>query len=270
MLEGNKPKIVPPVPKELSKLHDAMEERRHKSLEIIYKHPEWREHLGLIHDSIDIIVKTTRDRGHKNPDELVLKHIGVSLYNDCTSAYSLLLSGYGQISLMPLRELLEWAMLLAMFALKTSAIQEWKNADREERLTKFSPGAIRNFINQKLDLPKNQRDALESAYHLLCEYGTHPTYKGIMIMLQTRTPELERKGTLYWGPFVEESQLLHFLIEFARIFSFTTNNLILAFGIDAFDEPLKAACLTFTAFRDQWWQRYGGFPPADASKDALS
>jgi len=233
-----------------------------KSRKMIYDNPrQYDNHLRLINDSLVFIEFICLRRSHQDEDELVLRGIGNSLYNDCATAWLLMMEGYYQISFMSQRHMLECSILLEYFTQVRSAIQEWKGASRALRKRKFFPGPLLPLVK---GISGVEEHIIEASYALLCDMNVHPTYTGIARMLG------DNKGMLNWGPFVSPQNLRNALTWLGRISAYAAKQLILAFEEDNLKHTIpefKKALEKFDSNHSAWIKRYRDFPTFEALRE---
>lgn len=85
-------------------------------------------------------------------------------------SYRLLREGLYDESLMLTRGIGEVANLLWLFR-DPAELEAWKSVSRSERLSRFSPAAVRKRLHQSISIGAPIDDA---RYRALCEIGTHP------------------------------------------------------------------------------------------------
>ena len=254
--------IQPPIPETLEKI--LKNEERDKSIveetrRLIYENPkQYDDHLRLISDSLVFIEFICLRRDHLNEDELVLRGIGNSLYNDCAAAWLLMMQGFYQISFMPQRHMLEFAILLEYFSKDRSAIQGWKKANKEQRRNELFPSVVLRKLKER---GNTQEHPIEASYALLCDMNVHPTYRGIALMLGNH------KSTLHWGPFVSLIGLRNGLTWLGRISAYAAKQLVLTFGEDNLKHTIpgfERALEKFNSNHSAWIKLYRDFPTFDA------
>lgn len=242
--------IVLPIPEILEDVIKNEEDGKpieEKSREMIYNNPLWNDHLRLIGNSIFLTYILSQERTHQNPDELVLRGIGTSLYNDCATAYILMLKGFCQISFMPQRHMLECSLLLEYFSENLSAVKQWQNFARKQRRRELSPPKVLDKLKKLHGIQEHQ---IEASYALLCEMDVHLTYEGIARMLG------DQRGFLHLGPYPNATNLGNALKWLALISSYSTTQLVKAFGEDnlSTDHSFNEIYRKFNSYFSQWSQ----------------
>ncbi len=238
-----------PIPDSLFRLKVEAEQIKMNSLPVICDHPEWHSHLRILGESITLIRRIAFERRHKNENELILRAIGARLYNNFSVSWNLILSGFHQISIMPLRDMLECSFLLLKFAFDSEAIPRWKYATTKEQKKEFRPLTIRNFLKKSGEITPEEKDNMDSLYHIFCELGAHPTYKGINKMLGRET---KSKRSIYLGPFLDSEKLGISLTRLTFTVSLTVRSLVTAFGLENLRGDLHLSCIKFFADSDLW------------------
>ncbi|TKJ40156.1 hypothetical protein CEE36_09860 [candidate division TA06 bacterium B3_TA06] len=226
---------------------------------MIAENPDWQEHIQLIHDSINIVNLIAVERLHKDDDELLIRGIGARLFNDYSTAWSLLFSGFYQVSLMVQRDIFECGLLLTKFALDRPSIQRWKDVDPENREQKeeFQPREIRKLIKETTGIPITHRTNIDYMYHLLCELGVHPTHVGINSMLGRG---VGKNRLLKVGPMVDKQKFKICLMDFTRISAMAADSLVGAFGIQTIEPELHPTYIALRQSSLQWFSKHGTFP----------
>jgi len=92
-------------------------------------------------------------------------------HNCCTAALLLTSNGYYDEALNLIRSAAEISNLLMMFKSLDGSYNKWVKSSRAERINKFSPGKVRNVLdNHKIPIIIDQK-----MYRELCETATHIT-----------------------------------------------------------------------------------------------
>lgn len=180
---GGDGKLILPydLPGDLGLLGKQEQEMRDKSVFEINKSTELSDHLELIRESLGIIYFLSRNYRHQTDDELTIQCLGTRIFNSIASSLKMLLSGYYQGSLMFQRDILETSFLLDFFTIERpdgqSEISAWKVC--EKRHIEYAPVKIRIALDERDDLTEQKR---RERYVELCEYGTHPSYAGFIML----------------------------------------------------------------------------------------
>jgi len=226
-----------------------------KSTAEIAKRIECQDALKLFHSSTDLIenlIQVGKEGAKKQEPEFVIRGLGVQLYNDCVTAHSLILSAYYQVSLMPQRDMLETALLLQMFHWNPKTIDEWRDSDADLRWKKFKPSKVRKFLKKQHGIPENQKTGIDHVYKILCEYGAHPTQQATEKLLMD-------KDTLYYGPTFNPEFLTLYVVDLARLSSYATICLAIAFRKGKLDKSLLPKIKKLQYHRNVWTSEYGDF-----------
>jgi hypothetical protein len=202
------------LPENLTSLHEHEERIRADSLGLIDKNPNFREHLSMIHGAMAIIYALAHDHANASDDELTVQYLGLRLFNSAASSLKLSLSGYYQSAFALVRDIFEAVALLDFMRSHPDQIAVWKASDKNQRISKFGPGAIRKALNERDQFPGNKRKEM---YDRLSEYASHATAPGFHLL----APE----GLGKIGPFLSEKYLkawleeaVKFLVHGATIF----------------------------------------------------
>lgn len=124
-------------------------------------------------------------------------------------------------------------------------IAVWKASDKNQRITKFGPGAIRKALNERDQFPGNKRKEM---YDRLSEYATHTTAPGFQLL----APE----GLGQIGPFLSEKYLKAWIEEAVK---FMVHGAVIFMAHFGKVEP--QLLMEKAAFLDQatrWRKRYLG------------
>ena len=168
-------------PDNLESLHKEEESIRAESLAAIGADAALKEHLEMIHASLDTIYAFTIAHEKPTDDELTVQRLGIRLFNTSTSSLTLMLAGYYQNSIMLLRDLLETGFLIDYLAIQPNKIQEWQPSTEKQRTKKFSPFKIREALDDHDNATGKKRAEI---YKVMCTYGTHPTPEGFRLVTQ--------------------------------------------------------------------------------------
>jgi hypothetical protein len=165
-------------------------------------------HAAMVEQSMTMLNFLVKRHVHTNQDELTIQFLGIRLFNSGSSAMKLLMSGYYQSTVMVMRDILETTFLLDYFHSNRSEIAVWRKCDERKRNNMFGAWKVRTALDERDGFTEGKREA---AYRLLCELGSHPTYKGFQ-MLTAAGSDL---GIV--GPFFELKSLDAVLSELAKI-----------------------------------------------------
>ena len=91
--------ILPQLPDNLENLHKEEERIRTNALLAINADTALKDHMNMIHASMDVIWIFTREHKNRTDDELTIQLLGIRLFNASASALALMLDGYYQTSL---------------------------------------------------------------------------------------------------------------------------------------------------------------------------
>ena len=143
-----------------------------------------------------ILFGFTHDTKARSNDELTIQYLGIRLFNAAAASIKLVLSGYPQLALAQIRDVVEVAFLLDYFLTSPGEINVWRTADNKDRKGKFSPVRIRMALDER-DGNKEKKRA--KVYATLSENATHATYAGFALT--------SKDGLGHVGPFVDERKL---------------------------------------------------------------
>lgn len=197
--------ILPMLPENLETLRKEEDKIRTQSLLYIDGDAALKNHLGLVHDSLDAIQALTISHVNANDEELVIQRLGIRLFNSGACALSLLLSGYYQNSALLIRDLLETGLLIDYFRSEPAKIKIWRDASDKDREKHFRPAQIRDALDKRDGFKEKKRAA---AYRLLSNYAAHPTNPGFKLFSPNWMSEI--------GPFFDEGYLKALLEELTK------------------------------------------------------
>ncbi|NLI97921.1 hypothetical protein GX441_04595 [bacterium] len=230
------------------------------SREMIYSHiKEFGDHFSSIENSMLLIKAISTIHKHNNEDDITLLGLGTSLYNDCATAWLLMMQGFYQMSFMPQRHMLECSILFEFFSMERSAIQAWKKAIYSTRR-----GLLSDALRKVKDRLRIKEHPIEATHALLCDMNVHPTYRGIALMLG------DPHGNLHLGPYVEQIPLQNGLTWLARISSYATKQLVKAYGEENLknaNEDFGIAYSKFNSWLSKWLKLYRDFPSFGALRN---
>jgi hypothetical protein len=94
--------ILPQLPDNLENLHKEEERIRTNALLAINADTALKDHMNMIHASMDVIWIFTREHKNRTDDELTIQLLGIRLFNASASALALMLDGYYQTGRIPI------------------------------------------------------------------------------------------------------------------------------------------------------------------------
>jgi hypothetical protein len=165
-------------------------------------------HARMIERAMSMLDYMAKRHVNSNEDELTLQMLAVRLFNSGASSMKLLMGGYYQSAVMIMRDILETTFLLDYFHTHRDQIAVWRGCDERKRFREFGAMKIRIALDDRDGYTERKR---EVAYQLLCELGSHPTYKGFR-MLMAKGSDVANVG-----PFFELSSFEAVLSELAKI-----------------------------------------------------
>jgi hypothetical protein len=170
--------ILPSLPGNLERMRQEEDSVRTSALLHINADVALKDHIALVHDSLDAVFTYTHDHKNLHDDELVVQRLGIRLFNCGACALSLLLSGYYQNSALQLRDLLETGFLIDYFRTEPAKIKVWQNSSDQERQKLFRPKVIREALDRRDGFSEGNR---AKAYKVLSNYSAHATHAGFKL-----------------------------------------------------------------------------------------
>jgi hypothetical protein len=186
----------------LGSLHAEEERIRTKSLRLIEKTENLRDHLSMIHGAMAILYALAHDHANISDDELIIQYLGLRLFNSTASSTKLALSGYYQPAFLLVRDIFETVGLVDYFHTYPNKIAVWKASETSQRIREFGPGRVRKALNERDSFPTSKRKEI---YDRLSEYASHPTASGFQL--------LAPGGSGMIGPFMSNKYLIAWLEE---------------------------------------------------------
>jgi hypothetical protein len=211
MRDKENTKIILPIPENFGRAHEAEEKIRNDSIVHIAGNTELTDYQEVLQDAINLIFDISAVYKSKDENEQTLQLIGCRLFNSSLASYKLMLSGYYQVSLSIVRDILEISFLLDYFHAQNrkdgfdkSKIEFWREATRKERREKIDPAIIRE-LDKRNGFTERKR---EKNYWLFSEYASHITPKSLKL--------LSSAGTINIGPYFYGKNLKNSLYELTR------------------------------------------------------
>lgn len=166
------------VPTNLMLLHQGEEMLRQRALCLVEVNADLADHLNIVERAMDVL-DTVRQRYQADDDERAVSHLGIRVFNDFSTAWKLMASGYYQTATLILRDIVETANLASAFHVDSSLIAKWRTADRRTLIRSFGPAAIRKILDADAGLGKSRR---EDIYVKFSTLAGHPTVDGFAML----------------------------------------------------------------------------------------
>ena len=99
----------------LRSLHDHEEGLRKESLAMLAADSAHSEMLFIVANAMGVLFGFTHDTKARSDDELTIQYLGIRLFNAAAASIKLALSGYPQLALAQIRDVVEVAFLLDYF-----------------------------------------------------------------------------------------------------------------------------------------------------------
>ncbi|GLH79770.1 hypothetical protein SSBR45G_46790 [Bradyrhizobium sp. SSBR45G] len=165
-------------------------------------------HARMIERAMTMLDYVAKHHPHRDDDELVLQILATRLFNSSASALGLTMRGYYQAAVALMRDVLETTFLVDYLWEFPEHIAAWRTATEAERLKKFGAVTIRKALDDRDGYTERKREA---HYKLLCELGTHPTFRGFGLLMA------KPSNLVNVGPFFSVDSLDAVLEELAKI-----------------------------------------------------
>jgi len=191
------------------------------------------------------MISLTYDHQSLSEDELTVQLLGLRLLNSTGASVKLALSGYYQSAVAQDRDLLETGFLLDYLRTSPHQISVWRRSTKKQRRDRFGPGPIREALDKRDKFKAKKR---QESYERLCEYATHPTYRGFKLI----APD----GMGNVGPFFDQKFLRAWLEETAKL---VVHDVVVLSGHFAAVEPeVDLTQGLFLRAASAWGKRYLG------------
>ena len=195
------------IPENFRLLHAREEELRARSEEFVGVNPRLALHLLVVKRAINL-ADLLRQSPTPDEDLKVVQLLGMRVFNAFCACVKLAISGYGQASVLVLRDALETTNLLDLFSRDGDSVERFRFSGTKAEVREFSPFEVRLALDERDGREDRGR---EKQYKMLSELAAHPTMKSAFLM---RT---HKNGDAVSGPFVEPEFLEAVVCEFARI-----------------------------------------------------
>ncbi|MES2499713.1 MAG: hypothetical protein V4570_04195 [Pseudomonadota bacterium] len=194
--------ILPNLLDNLEGLKSQEEQIRIDSCLLINSGQKLQEHIKLIHASMDAIMWMYRRTDNIENNQLIaFTGLKIRLFNSISCCLKLLLSGYYQGAISPIRDILEITFLLDYLTLDSESIERWV---ADSNSPEFKQVTIRRKLDDRDGLSEKKRNY---KYKLLSTYGTHATFDGNKLF--------NNNNLLTLGPFFNQKFLENILFELA-------------------------------------------------------
>jgi hypothetical protein len=195
------------IPQNLASLHSAEEQLRQKARGMIAADPRLQLHLAVTEAVMDL-ADVLRQFNSSDENLKVAVILGMRTFNAFAASMKLSLSGYHQNSALILRDVMETAFLLDLFAGEPSLIERWRFGDKKARKKDFSPVKVREALDARDGFTSKKRFEM---YELFSELAGHPNMKSSWMMRP------QKDGDAVIGPFMEATALEAVISEMGRL-----------------------------------------------------
>lgn len=202
------------IPENIIRLGRREGELRDQSLAAIAADKVASDHLDAVEAAMTAIMDHVRERPERAEHELIVKRLGIRLFNDLGSALSQGFAGYCQQAWDAVRDVVELQFLFDDFTADAARIMRWATLSKVDREKEFRPGQVRKRLNER---HKHTGEKRRAAYQLLSTMASHPSPDGFVLI----TP---KDGLSETGPFYEERFLRALLGDLAQHGLATTVN----------------------------------------------
>lgn len=194
------------VPDKLRTLHAQEEFLRDRALEVVAVDRSLRLHLVVIERAMDMLDQF-RQIDTDDEDMKVIQMLAMRTFTAFGASLKLALSGYGQNSVLAMRDILETIYLVDLFQGDRAQITRWRLAEGKDRWRNFKPSEMRKALDKRDGVLGKKRAA---RYQLFSELAAHPNMKS-HLMMRPR-PDWDAVS----GPFLEAGALSAVVSEMGR------------------------------------------------------
>ncbi len=233
------------IPKKLRSLY-VQEEKvlRLKAEEFVANDENLALHLHMTEHAMDL-ADLLRQVPIEDEDIKVIKMLGMRMFNAFGASVKLALSGYGQNSALIMRDILETVFLLDLFESDRTKIEQWRTADKKDRMKMFLPVQVRKALDERDDFQGKKR---AEVYQMFSELAAHPTIQSVFMMRP------QKDGDAVIGPFIEASSLEAVLSELGRL-AVQAGEVLDSFFPKTWDAALPARD-AFARLKGQWLETF--------------
>lgn len=194
------------IPHNIIGLGQREAELRAESLAAVSANKVMCDHIEAIEVSMTAIMDHVKERPERSEHELVLKRLGIRLFNDLGSGLSQGLAGYYQQAWDAVRDVVELQFLFDDFSGDAEKVMRWATAQKSVREKEFRPAEVRKRLNERY---KHAGEKRRAAYQALSTMASHASPDGfVLTMPKNNLSEI--------GPFYEERFLRALLDDMAQ------------------------------------------------------
>ena len=194
------------IPENIISLGQREAEIRTQSLAAVVPDRMLSDHVDAVEVAMSAIMDHVRGRPERGAHELVVKRLGIRLFNNLGSGLSQGFAGYYQQAWSVVRDVVELQFLFDDFTDDAEKIMRWAQSSKAAREKEFGPLQVRQRLDVRYQHSEQKRRA---AYQLLSTMASHPSPDGFV--LTTRENHLSETG-----PFYEERFLRALLGDMAQ------------------------------------------------------
>ncbi len=245
------------IPQNLFNLLTGENEIFNQSIDLIDQHPEFSDHLDIMERTMNLLNSFSTIQIEESDDGRTLQHLSIRLFNNFSSSWKLIASGYYQNAAMIQRDIIETSFLVDYFYHFPEKILPWRMADRKKLVNNFGPSQIRKALEKASGRGKSKR---EEIYQKFSNLAAHPSVKGFEM--------LKPKGSnAVIGPFIDEAALKG-LLEESGFLAIQAGFAILLFVINDDHDRLEST-KSFVSKAIYWSEKYTGIKFRDDEKLAF-
>ena len=234
------------IPQNIIELGNREAELRAQALEAISTDKMMSDHLEVVEISMTAIMDHVRERPERGEHELVIKRLGIRLFNDLASGLSQCFAGYYQQAWDAARDVVELQFLFDDFSDDLEKVMRWATMTKAAREKEFRPAEVRKRLDARY---KHAGDRRRTAYQMLSTMASHPSPDGFVLTMP-------KDGLSETGPFYEGRFLRALLGDMAQHGLAATVNFTTLLPAETADE--QRAKDTFTQRAGKWLETYMG------------
>lgn len=194
------------IPENIIELGRREAELRVESLAAITGDPMMSDHLEAVEAAMSAVMDHVRERPERGGHELIVKRLGIRLFNDLASGLSQGFAGYYQQAWDAVRDVVELQFLFDDFSGDADKVMRWATMPKAKREKEFRPAEVRSRLDKRYQHTGDKRRA---AYQMLSTMASHPSPDGFILTM----PKNNLSET---GPFYEERFLRALLGDMAQ------------------------------------------------------
>ena len=197
---------VPPIPENLKTLQREEECVREEALALVAGDSHLRLHVHVTENTMNL-ADLLRQYPSCDADIMLVQGFGMRAFNAFAASLKLALCGYGQVSVLVMRDILETVFLLDLFSHDAGSIRRFRHPEERKRGERFRPVDVRKALEARDGERARWRATL---YWRFSRYAAHPNVDSLRLL----RPQLGADAQS--GPFTAQRLLAAILSELGR------------------------------------------------------